>query len=73
MIKSALIEFDGEPAYNERFLKTKIKSHGSEVTDFYNKKIPKADCIHTCLAIISLDSPLNKHEKLLSTIVFKRV
>ena len=36
-------EFDSEPFYNKNFLKNKIKSHGDEVTDFYNKNIPKLD------------------------------
>ena len=44
-------------------MKAKIKSHGDKVTDFYNKKIPKADSNHTCLAVISLDSVLNKREE----------
>ena len=39
-------------------MKTKKKSHGDEVTDFYIKKIPKVDSNHTCLAVISLDSAL---------------
>ena len=43
-------------------MKTKIKSHGDEVTDFYDKKIPKVDSSHTCLAVISLDSALKKDE-----------
>ena len=47
-------EFDNEPAYNEGFLKTKIKSHGDEVTDFYyDKEISKGDSNRTCLAVIS--------------------
>ena len=29
-------EFDSEPVYNKNFLKTKIKPHGDEVTDFYD-------------------------------------
>ena len=33
-------EFDSEPIYNKNYLKTKIKSHGDEATDFYNNKIP---------------------------------
>ena len=41
-------------------MKTKIKSYGDEVTDFYDKQIPKVDSDHTCLAVISLDSALNK-------------
>ena len=31
-------EFDSKPVYNKSCLKTKIKSHCNEVTDFYNKK-----------------------------------
>ena len=30
-------EFDSEPVYNNKFLKTKIKPHDDEVTDFYVK------------------------------------
>ena len=48
-------EFDIEPVYNKEFLKTKIKSHDDEITDFYDKEIPKVDSNHTCLAAISLD------------------
>ena len=51
-------EFDSEPVHKKFFLKTKIKSHGDEVTDFYD--IPKVDSNHTSLAVISLDSSLNK-------------
>ena len=35
-------EFDCEPVYNKVYLKTKIKSHGDEVTDFYDKEVPKS-------------------------------
>ena len=52
--------FDSEPVYNKNFLKIKIKSHGNEVTDFYDKEIPKVDSNHSCLVVISLDSALNK-------------
>ena len=31
-------EFDNEPVYNKEYLKTKIKSGGDEVTDFYDKE-----------------------------------
>ena len=43
-------------------MKTKIKSYGDEVTDFYNKEIPKVGSNHTCLAVINLDSALRKDE-----------
>ena len=31
-------EFDSKSVHNKNFVKTKIKSHGNEVTDFYDKK-----------------------------------
>ena len=44
-------EFDSEPVYNKEFLKTKTNSHGNEVTDLYDKQIPKVDSNHTYLAV----------------------
>ena len=38
-------QFDSEPVYNTNYLKTKIKYHGNEVTDFYEKKIPKLQSV----------------------------
>ena len=35
-----------------------MKLHDDAVIDFYDKKIPKSDSDHTCLAVISLDSAL---------------
>ena len=55
-------EFDSEPVYNNEFLKTKIKSHGDEVTDFYDKKIPKVDSNHVFLAEISSDFAFKKND-----------
>ena len=54
-------------------MKTKIKSNGDEVTDFYDKKLPKTDSNHICLAVISLDSALKKKWQLSLASVFKRV
>ena len=45
--------FDSELVYNKNYLKNKIKSHGVEVTDFFNKEIPK---LESNLAVIRLDS-----------------
>ena len=44
----------------KNILKTKIKSHGDEVTDFCDKEIPNVDSNNTCLAVITLDSALEK-------------
>ena len=55
-------EFDSEPVYNKKFLKTEIKSYADEVTDFHDKEIPKVSSNNTYLAVISLDSALKKDE-----------
>ena len=54
-------EFDSEPVYN-KILKTSIKSHDDEDTDFYNKEIPEVDSNHTCLSEIRQDYALKKDE-----------
>ena len=41
---------DREPVYNKIFKKSKIKSYGDKVTDFYNIKYPKADSNHNCFS-----------------------
>ena len=52
-------------------MKTKIKSHGDKVTDFYDKEIPKVDSNHTCLVVISWDSVLKKDENYYSQVFLK--
>ena len=36
-------EFDSKTTYKKEFLETKIKFHGEEVTDFYDKNILNVD------------------------------
>ena len=56
-------KFDSEPVYNKEFLKTELKSNGDEVTDFYDKKIPKIYSNRACLTVICFDdSALKKYE-----------
>ena len=43
-------------------MKTKIKSPGNEVTDLYDKEIPKVGSDHTFLSVITLDSALKKND-----------
>ena len=64
-------EFDCEPVFNKDFLKTKIKSLGNEVTDFYDKEIPKVDCSYNCLVVISLDTALKKDENYYSQVFLR--
>ena len=61
-------EHDSEPVYNKECLKTKMKSHDDEVTNFYDKKV---DSNHSCLAVISLDSALKKHENHYQQVLLK--
>ena len=65
-------EFDCKPVYDTEFWKTKIKSHGDEVTDFYDKKIPKVESNHTCLEVVSLDSALKKDENYYPQVFLKK-
>ena len=46
-------EFDSEPVYDKKFLKTKIKSYGDEASDFHDNEMPKVGFNHTCLAVIN--------------------
>ena len=64
-------EFDSESVHNKELLKTKMKSHGDELTDFYDKKISKVDSNDTCLAIIKLDSALKKGDNYYSLVFLK--
>ena len=41
-------EFNSELVCNKDILKDKVKSHDCEVTDFYDKEIPKVGFNHTC-------------------------
>ena len=66
-------EFHSEPVYNKKFLKTEIKSHGNEVTDFYDKEIPKVDSNRACTAVINLNSAVKKDENYYLQVFLKRV
>ena len=65
-------EFDREPVYDKKFLKTKIESYDDEVTDFYYKEIPKVDSNHTCLAVISLYSTHKKDKNFYPEVFVKK-
>ena len=52
-------------------MKIKIKAHGGEVTDSYDKEIPKVDSNHTCLGVIRLNSALKKDENYYQQVFLK--
>ena len=46
-------EFNSKPVYNEKYLKTKLKSYNGKIdTDFYNNKIPKEGFPRICLSVL---------------------
>ena len=59
-------QFDSKHVCDKDFLKTKIKFHGDEATDF-------CDFNHTCLAVISLDAVLKKDYNYNQQVFFENV
>ena len=60
--------FDSEPAYNEKYLKTKIKSYEGKInTNFHSDKKPKEGSQCICLWVILIHSVLEQ----VKTIIFK--
>ena len=57
--------------YNKAFLKTKIRSYSDEATGFSGKEMPKVGCNHTWLAVITIDSALEKEENYFSQVFLK--
>ena len=54
-------EFDSKPVYNEKYIKTKIKSCNEKLnTNFHNNEIPKEGSQCICLSVILIDSVYKK-------------
>ena len=58
-------EFDSKPIYNKNILKAKIKCHGYEATDFYDKEMPKVGSNFTCLTVILIGFVHKKMENIM--------
>ena len=53
------IKFHSKPAYDEEYIKTKVKAFNNVVnTIFWNDKIPKGNVNYICMAVISIDSAM---------------
>ena len=64
-------EFDSEPIYNEKYLRTKIKSYeGKTTTNFHDGGIPNKSSHYICLSVILMILFLNR-QKQLSTSAFR--
>ena len=54
--KSIKKEFDSDPVYEEKYLKTKIKSYKGKINaNFHNNKISKEDSQFFCLSVILIN------------------
>ena len=50
-------EFNSEPVYNDKYIKTKKKIYNDRVyTNFQHNKIPKGNEYCACLSVMLLDS-----------------
>ena len=61
-------KFDSESVYNDKYIKTKIKSYNNDIrTNFCDginsRKVPKKDCSYKCLSLILLDSVIQMGKK----------
>ena len=64
-IKNKLrIKFHGEPVYEYRYLKTKVREFNGVIkTNFLSNYIPKENMHYTCIACITIDSVLRTDKK----------
>ena len=49
-------KFDSEPIYNDKYIKTKIKSNNNDIRPNFcdegnSRKVPKEDCSYKCLSL----------------------
>ena len=57
-------EFNSEPVYNHKYIRTKIKIYNKRVyTNFEHNKIPKENEYCPCLSVILLDSVFVNSDK----------
>ena len=63
-IKQYQKKFDSKPVYNEKYLKTKIKSQNGKIyTNFHNNKIPREGSQLISLSVILIDSVFRTGKK----------
>ena len=72
--KSIKKEFNSEPAYNEKYLKTKIKFFKVKInTKFHNNRLPNEGSQCICLSEILIDSVYRKDKTITLKSLLKNV
>ena len=68
------IELDALPVYDDRYIKTKIRTYGDKVyTNFYDLNVLEDDIKCKSFTDISIDSLLVYQQKMLSASIFRRL
>ena len=66
--KTLNIKFHSQPIYDEKYIKTKVKTFSNVInTVFSNNEIPKERNHYTCIAVINIDSVMKIDKKKLSS------
>ena len=51
------VEFDSQPVYDEKYIKTRVKTFDDKViTKFTDNEIPKENTHYSCIAVSCVDS-----------------
>ena len=66
-------EFNSEPIYNKKILKTKMKYNNDETTDCHDKENPKVGFNYTSLTVILINFILMKEENYYPFVFKKKV
>ena len=62
--KTLNIKFHSQPIYDEKYIKTKVKTFNNVInTVFSNNEIPKERNHYTCIAVINIDSVMKIDKK----------
>ena len=67
-------EFESKPVYNEKYLRTKIKSYNGKInTIFNNNKIPEKGSQCICLSVIWINLFIEKIKTIILKCLWKNV
>ena len=72
VVKNKLINFHGQPAYEYRYLKAKVKEFDGVIkTNFLGNNVSKENMHYTCISSITIDSFLRIDKKIIRKFIQK--
>ena len=64
--KELSIKFHSEPAYDQTYIKTKVREFGGKIkTNFLSNDVPKENMHYTCIVCITIDSVTRMDKKII--------